>query len=78
MDSHVIVHGATDAHGAFTVNGLLPGTLYLGTARYDDRTQDTRATGAWVLSVPESGVRDLKLRISSEPAAIESSRYLDG
>jgi len=51
------VLGSTDADGKFSLSGLLPGTLFVQTAR--------EQWGGWTVQLPEGGVTDLTLDTSA-------------
>jgi hypothetical protein len=56
---------ATDARGRFSVQGVLPGTLFIAPF-LGQRSQ----TAGWTLTVPEAGLKDITLRIAANPLVI--------
>ncbi len=53
----------TDANGAFTLKGVLPGTFFISNTDYESR-------GGWILTVPDKGLADMTLAISSQTMRI--------
>ena len=66
-----VVRHTTDANGAFSANGLFPGTVYIGLSNRFNGGNGNQFDGVWTLAVPATGVKDRTLRISANPTRIQ-------
>jgi hypothetical protein len=66
-----VIQRVTDAQGAFEINGVVPGTVFVSMETNPGARMPENLGDSWTLNVPEKGLTDITLRASATPVVME-------